>query len=309
MFRALLWVALALPGTALAGYDVSSFRSDSASPGRFNAAAALDSNPETCWMVDPEKRNEGQWIYIDVPTSTVDKLALIPGWDLDEKHFYDYARIKKARVEIISKEGGKEQIVNEVTIDVKDQRGWQIIDLPDTQVGGEFHGGMVRIHVLEVYPGKDYPNLAVSEARVHLKEFPAGSLALADEPDSSEAKRSGEMLVDGQPRTFWASDGALEAVMAFRAPGYGLASIGIQPGPKPYARPKTVEITANSMTVRHTLEDKPEMQWNLLPVVIGYTGGAWGKIEVKIIDTYPGEVGKGVAISEVKINAATLEDI
>lgn len=309
MFRSLLVVALALPGTALAGYEVSSFRSDSINPGLYGAASALDSKAETCWMVDPEKRNEGQWISIDVPTSTVDKLALISGWDQTEKTFADYARIKKARVEIISKEGGKEQIVGEAIVDVKDQRGWQILDLPDTQVGGELHGGMVRVHVLETYPGTDYPNLAVSEVRVHLKEFAAGTIAVAREPDSSEAKRSGDMLIDGQPRTFWAADGAHEAIMAFKAPGYGLASIGIQPGPKPYARPKTVELTANDITVTVTLEDKQEMQWHLLPVIVGYTGGAWGSVEVKVVDSYPGEVGKGVAISEVKINAATIEDI
>src|SRR5690606_2151585 len=129
------------------------------------------------------------------------------------------------------------------------------------------------------------------------------------EPDSSEDKRNGDMLVDGQPRTFWAADGAHEAIMAFKAPGYGLASIGIQPGPKPYARPKTIEITANDMTTTITLEDKAELQWHLLPVIVGYTGGAWGDVQVKVIDVYPGDVGKGVAISEVKINAATIEDI
>lgn len=308
MFRTLLVVALALPLNAMAGYEASSFKSDSTRGNTWNATSALDSRPDTCWMVDPEKKNEGEWIQIDVPASTVDKISLIPGWDIDENSFFDYARIKKARVEIFTKEGGSLKLVAESVVDVEDKRGWQVLDVPDTKVGGEIHGGSVRVNILETYPGKDYPNLAVSEVRVHLKEFPAETIMVAATPDSMEDGHGADLMTDTSPKTFWASGGETEATMAFKAAGYGLASIGIQPGPKPYARPKTLEITANDMPMTVTLEDKADLQWHLLPVIIGYTGGAWGDVQVKVVDTYPGDVGKGVAISEVKLNAATIED-
>lgn len=311
MYRAAaLLVALMLPTSAFSGYEVSSFRKDGSRSANFwNAASALDNKGETCWMVDPEQKNEGQWIQVDVPNSTVDKIAVITGFDQTEKTFFDYARIKKARVEVFSKPGGESQLVSETEVTFEDKRGWQTIDIPDAKVEADFHGGAVRLTVLEVYPGKDYPMLAVGEFRVHLKEFPAETVKLSTEPDSAESGKAADLMLDGSPRTFWAADGATEATLGFRASGYGLASIGIQPGPKPYARPKTLEITANDIPITVTLEDKAEMQWRLLPVIVGYTGGAWGEVTVKVVDTYPGDAGKGVAISEVKLNAATLEDI
>ena len=32
-------------------------------------------------MVDPEQKNEGQWIQLDTPSGEVDKLAIVIGWD------------------------------------------------------------------------------------------------------------------------------------------------------------------------------------------------------------------------------------
>lgn len=308
MIRFPLLVALALPATALAGYEASSYKNDSAKKNIWNVASALDSKLDTCWMVDPEQKNEGQWVQIDVPSSTIDKISLVAGWDQDENAFFDYARIKKARVDIFTKEGGTTKIVAEAVVDVEDKRGWQILDVPDTKVGGEIHGGTVRITVMETYPGKDYPNLALSEVRVNLKEFAAETIMVASTPDSAEDGHGADLMTDTSPKTFWASGGEQEATMAFKAAGYGLASIAIQAGPKPYARPKTVEITANDIPMTVMLEDKPEEQWHLLPVIVGYTGSAWGDIQVKVVDTYPGDAGKGVAIAEVKLNAATIED-
>ena len=52
---------------------------------------------------------------------------------------------------------------------------------------------------------------------------------------------------------------------------------------------KTLEIMANQTTVTVVLEDKPGvMQFALMPCLSGYTGGSWGEVNVKILDTWPG---------------------
>jgi hypothetical protein len=98
---AALTAALLLPMAAEAGYNVSSYKKESRAGGsKFNGGDALDSRPETAWMVDPEASNEGQWLELDVPVSKVDKISMIIGWAKSDDVFYDYARVKKARVEI-----------------------------------------------------------------------------------------------------------------------------------------------------------------------------------------------------------------
>jgi hypothetical protein len=312
MFRtAIVAAALLLPSAALAGFEASSFKRPNRSEGKnyWNAGSALDNNMETCWQVDPEKPNEGQWISVDVPAGTVDKVAAVVGWQKDDNTFGDYARIKSARVEIFNLgNGGEPELVGEGTVEFEDKPGWQIVDVPDTKVGGEILGGKVKIHVTGVYEGKDFGHLAVSEVRVHMLEFPAETLDFATVPDSEVDGHSGADMIDNNARSFWAATGDT-ASFAMKAPGYGLASLGVQSGPKSYARPKTIKITAQQNTVTHVLEDKPgEMQWALLPVLVGYTGGAWGDIQVEIVDTWPGDAGNGVAISEIKLNAGSIED-
>jgi hypothetical protein len=307
---ALVSLGLLLPSLALGGFQASSYKKEARKGDNYwNAGAALDANPESCWQVDPEDTNEGVWMEMDIPSSEVDKIGAIIGWDKSENAFKDYARIKTAKVQVYNMAGGERKQVVEHTLSFEDKQGWQVIDIPDGKVGGEVHGGKVRITVTEVYPGKDYPNLAVSELRVHLKEFPAETLDIATPPSSEDPQHDGGLMIDGSDRSFYASAGGSDPVtMAFRAKGYGLSSLGIQPGKKPYARPKTIEMTANDMPSTHVLEDKPEMQWLLLPAVIGYTGSGWGEVQIKIVDVYEGDPGKGVAIAEVKMMAATIED-
>ncbi len=312
MSRFVLATALFLPLTATAGYEVSNFKKPSGNEGKnyWNAASALDSNMETCWQLDPEKPNEGQWISIDVPAGHVDKIAMVVGWQKNDNTFGDHARLKTARVELLDLgNGGEPVLAGEATVEFEDKQGWQIVELPDTKVGGEVLGGKVRVHVTAVYPGTDYTNLAISEVRVHMKEFPAESMGFGDLlPDSEAEGHIGPDMIDDNARTFWAATSDT-AMFSLKAPGYGLSSIGLQSGPKSHARPKTVVLEANQATITQTLEDKPgEMQWVTLPVLVGYTGGSWGDVTIKITEVYPGDVGNGVALSEVKINAGSIEE-
>jgi hypothetical protein len=199
--------------------------------------------------------------------------------------------------------------VGETTITFEDKQGWQVMDLPDTKVGGEVSGGRVKITVVDVYPGKDFPHLAISEVRAHMQEFPAETMTFVTPFDTEVAPNTGDNAIDDDPKSFWASQSG-GGTFSLKASGFGLASLGIQSGPKTFARPKTVEITANQTTVTEVLPDKPGvMQWVLLPCLVGYTGGAWGTVDVKIVDSYPGDQPmNGVAIAELKLNAGSIEE-
>jgi hypothetical protein len=158
-----------------------------------------------------------------------------------------------------------------------------------------------------VYDGKDYPNLAVSDVQVRLKEFSADSLTLSNPPMDVAAGDPFDM-VDGNARTFWAPGAAVEKPgFGVSAPGYGLSSLGLQAGPAGYDRAKTVQLVVNELESVHTLEDSASLQWIQLPALVGYTGSAWGEIKVNVLETHT-TGGKGVAFSEAKLRAATIED-
>ncbi|MFT4621483.1 MAG: hypothetical protein ACI8PZ_000135 [Myxococcota bacterium] len=309
MLRSLILVGLlAAPMTALAGFEASSeLRDGRRGAGFWGPGAALDSKLESAWMVDPESGNAGSWIYLDVPTSEVDKLAIYPGWGKSQDDFSDYARVKSVTIEVFDMSDGNpvSKLVHKA--ELKDGMGYQIVDIPDTKVGGELLGGRVKVTINEVYPGKDYPNLAVSEVRLHLKEFVAESLTLSTPPEDVEDGKDVWDLTDGSDRKVWAAPvGVTSTSFALTAPGYGLSSVGFKAAPG-YARPKTLKITANDIEVEHTLEDKADLQWVLLPTMVGYTGSAWGEIKVQIVDAY--ESTKGVGLAEVKLMAATIDDL
>jgi len=295
---------LLLPAVASAGFRASSFKKETrGGETQRNAAAALDGDLATCWMIDPEEGNEGSWFEIDVPKSTIDKLSIVAGWDRDDTTFADYPRAKTLKVEVFDegKDGAK---VLEHTVTLADQRGWQTIDIPDTTVGDEVFGGKVRLTVQEVVPGLDYPNLALSELLVILGEVDA-PIALSEPPEGTLAGKTTAALTDKDPRTFWASaaDGAGTAFQV-EADGFGVSSVGLQAGPKAQARPKTIRLTANQATRTYTAADTDQMQWFAVPPVVGYTGSGWGPIKVEIVDTYAG-TQPGVGVAEVALKATS----
>ena len=221
---------LAVPLTATAGFEASSeLRDGRRGSGFWGPGAALDSKNESCWMVDPEKGNEGSWIYLDVPSSEVDKIGIINGWAKSEADFKDYARVKTVTVEVFDLGDGNP--ISKLThkAELKDgEMGCQYIDLPDTKVGGELLGGRVKITINEVYPGKDYPNLAVSELRVHLKEFDAESITLVTPPENTADGKDMWAISDMNDRSVWVGTDNT-AKFALTAPGYGLSTIGFLP--------------------------------------------------------------------------------
>ncbi len=290
----------------------SSYKRDSRLPDNtFSYSSAMDSNKETSWQVDPEKDNLKQWIEIDIPASKVDKLGVVIGWDKTEDTFKDYARLKSAEVVVFEKINATERKqLGTGSVEFKDERGWQIVDLDNVHVGEL--GGIVRVEVKEVYPGIDFTNLAVSEVRVHLEEFPAETVQLNNVPKAAdESSHDASMAVDGNDRTYFVAEGKTTEI-AIEAPGYGVASVGITPGPSTHARPKTVKIKSTVLAqemVHEIPEDAKGQQWVLIPIVKGYTGGAWGEVVVEVTDTWPGSKEDApLAIGELRMNAATIEE-
>lgn len=305
-----LTALLLLPAVALGGFEVSSFkrtsRSSESSP--YGAQAAIDGDPTTAWIVDPEGKNEGQWIQIDTPIGKIDKLSVIVGWSKDEAAWDDYARLKSATLEILNLDGPTPEVVFSQPLSFEDKREPQIVELPDVEVGGEFNGGRVRLVVKEVYPGVDYAYLALGEVLVHLVEFDAVTVNVRTEPPSSADGHGTDQMTDGNAKTFWAAGGEGPTSFDLHGGRYSVSSLGIVQGPTSHGRPKTIEVTQSNVTRTYTLADQPgKAQYVALPAIVGYTGSGDGPVTVRIVDVYPGSSTKAPAIADVKFRATVLE--
>ena len=306
---ALSAAAFAFATPALAGFESSSFKKDSrAGVNAYAAPSAVDSDFDTCWQSDPEKPNKDQWISLDVPISTVDKIAVVIGWDKSEDVFKDHGRIKSAKLTFSNNGLGDPVQTAERTVQFKDVRGWQVIDIEDVKIDGVL-GGNIKLTVTDFFPGVDFPNLAISEVRVHLKEFPAETIAIASATEPLDDGQVPESMIDDNDRSSFVFAGN-KSSMTLNAPGYGMASVGLQAGPTTHARPKTVVVKADSTSVTHQIpKDAKGMQWMLLPAIIGYTGSAAGDVVVDVTEVWPGsDATKPLALSEVKINATVIEE-
>jgi hypothetical protein len=294
---------------AFAGAKVSAFQKDTKRGANYWAgAAAIDGKSDTAWMVPGESPNRGEWIELDLPKGEIDKLAIMPGFAKDAESFGDYPRVKQLRVDIFDLDD--DQVAKQVgtaTINVEDKMELQYIDLPDTKIGqlGLF-GGKVKISVVDIYEGRDYPNFAVSELSVVLKEFDAGSAKVASVSASNEGKDA-EMLSDGDNKTVWTGKDGVE--MTVSRGGYGVSSIGFFAAGKDMARPKTVEIKVGAQKLTTVLADSTTGAWASVPAFNGYNGGGFDEITVTIVDSYPGAKGTDLGLAEVKFKATSLESI
>ncbi|MEE2752107.1 MAG: discoidin domain-containing protein [Myxococcota bacterium] len=302
-------LAVMLPGLAWGGATASAFKKETRKGANYwNAQAAIDGNPATAWMVPGESANRGEWILLELPKSEIDKIEILPGWGKSDSTFKDYARVKTLKVEVLCcLDSTPMEPVHTLELSVADENKLQVLDMEDVKLGNELFGGRIRLTVTDVYSGMDYPNMAVSEVLVHLKEFDVDSAVIEGVSGESES-HPGDHLRDGSTRSFWAApqEGASFTV---GAEGFGLSSVGIQTGPRTHARPKKIRLVANNKELEFEMADKTGVQWFQVPALTGYTGSAWGAVEVQVVEVYPGSSSEDVAISEVQVKATNYEGI
>jgi hypothetical protein len=311
---ALSVLALIVPSMAFAGAKASSFKKESRKGANFwNAQAAIDSDPTTAWMVPGDSSNKGEWMLIELPKGEIDKIGIFPGWGKSEGTFKDYARVKTLKVEVLCCiDSTPMETVHTLELTVQDAMEFQVIDVENVKLGNELFGGRIRLTVAETYSGQDYPNLAVSEVLIYLKEFDVDSASVEETSGDSDG-HPGDHMRDGSTRSFWAGahgteEGETRAAFTVGAEGFGLSSIGITPGPRSHSRPKRIKVTANNKSQEYEMADKATMQWFEVPALTGYTGSAWGSVEVEVLEVYAG-TSTDVAVAEVKVKATNYEGL
>ncbi len=303
--KRLPFLALLLPVVAFAGGRVSHFKTEAKlGANYYNVQGAIDGKIETAWMVPGESDNKGEWIEVDIPTGEVDKIMIFPGWAKNAESFSDYPRVKQMRVDIYGIDGSMDAaIVGTATIDIADKAEVQIIDVADVKSGE--NGGRVRLTVLDIYPGEDYPNLAISEIAVMMKEID-GKADISMVSGESEAHPK-SALQDENPKTFWATD-TKGAALTLVSTGFAISSVGFLPQGKEYARPKTVKISVGPVSKVTEFPDTPGERWAQVPVFNGYNGGGFGDIEIEFVEVYPG-TNPELGLSELKVKATTYSPV
>ncbi len=297
---------LLVPAVAFAGAKVSSYNKDARMGNNFWAAgSAIDGKAETAWLLPGESPMRGEWIEIDLPRAEIDKIAILPGFAKNDETFSDYGRVKTLRVDFYSQTDV--EVITQVgtaNITVADKRELQVLDLPDTKVGGEMFGGKVKLSIVDFYPGADYPSVGISEVLLHLKEFDAAVSLI--EPSGESAGHEFTMASDTNPKTFWAT-AAEGAGLTIKSGSYGVSTVGFQAANKDYARPKTVELSSGNKKQITVLPDGTDMNWAQVPGANGFVGGAVADVVVKIIDTYPGAKSAELGVAEIKVKATNVE--
>jgi hypothetical protein len=297
---------LSLSPEAQAGAVVSSFKSSGRSGlNEFNAQAAIDGKLETAWQLPGDSTNVGEHITIDVPKTVLDKVGMVIGWEQNEKAFFDYARVKTIKIEAEAYDENNElQPAGTATATFEDKMGWQVVDIEDITIGTDFFGGKVKITVTEVYPGKDYTNLAVSELLLHMAEPHSPTLKVLS-VSGEEGTNVQANLVDGNDKTFWVAP-SQEASFTVEAEGFSLSRIGLKAVSKEYDRAKKVRVTVKGRSQEFELPDTLNVEWVQIPPVIGFTGSAWGEVQIEVLETYAGSkyAGKlGLRSLEAKATA------
>lgn len=308
------WIALSMgalfaaSGVAHAGATVSNNQKETRKGANYYAGnAALDGKDETAWLLPGDSENIGEYIIIDIPRLNIDKLQMKAGWHRDEDTFKDYARIKKVSVEASYYNNGMELVPapKVVEAEFQDEMGWQMIDLDDIVVDDAANGGKVKITILEVYPGKDYPQAAIGDLVIHLGEFDAVPKILSP---STEDEGSVLNMQDDNTRTSWIAP-ADNASFSVKGGGLMLSSIDITSGPATHARPKTLKLTVKNRTETVELPNSAGPHHVILPSVVGYTG-SWNAVKVEVVDVHPGKThADKVAIAELKGKATALDGL
>lgn len=306
-----VFLALAFALPAHAGAVASNFKPErKQGANTYNAQSAIDGDPATCWQLPGESQNSGEWIILDVPKSTLDKIGMTIGWAASDDTFMDYARVKSVKIEVMAYDDNNElKPAGQGTATFEDKAGFQIVDIDDIQIGQDMFGGKVKLTVTDVYPGRDYPNLAISEIVLQLAEMDASPVV--ENPSAEDAGHTIDMLTDDNDKTFWSAP-AEGASLELKVAGFSVSRVGLVPVGKEYARPKKVRITAHSRTHEIELPDSSPA-WIEIPSVVGFTGSGYQGSEfealgIEILEVYPGtKYPSTLALKDLQAKATAFE--
>ncbi len=297
---ALSLVPLVIPMDAQAGATASAFKPEHRRGANYyNAQSAIDGDVKTVWQVPGDSPNLGEWIMIDVPKATVERIGVHVGWAESDERFNDYPRLKEVRIEGFTMGDTRElEPAGTTTAVFEDKKDWQVVEIDKLTVGSEFSGGKIKISVVGLFDGEDYPNLAVSEVLLYLEEYetPVALLSASDEVDGKVR----ESMSDENAKSYFLTN-TEGATFQVESESHGVSSIGIQAGPSDKGRPKTIKVTANNRSATYEVENTSKMQWFHVPTITGYSGGAFGEIDVHVLETHGGKAT--VSIAEIAAKA------
>lgn len=308
---ALSLLLLAIPAVALAGASASNFRKGDRSVGEnyWNANSTIDNKMETAWMVPGESPNMGEWIMIDAPKGTLEGIRIVNGWAKDEASWADHPRVKGLRVDVLCCTGDPQMSTQGTkTVAVEDTMEWQTLPV-GLDIGNEYFGGKVKIFVTEIYEGKDFPNLAISELRLQMKEFDGPS---AYNPSGASEEANGTMLLDlmdEDNKTTWQATSA-GAKFSLEPNGVGPSSLRwVHAKDKTFDRAKVVKVTINQMSVTTEVPNKDGQHFVEIPAPFGYNGSGFGDVEVEVVEVYPGTSNAGtLAVGDVLLYGSTISE-
>ena len=116
-------------------------------------------------------------------------------------------------------------------------------------------------------------------------------------------------MTDGNRRSYWSSP-VEGATFTLASSGYGVSSVGLQAGPRTNARAKKVKVSTSNRSMVHELENSEAMQFLKVPSVTGYTGSAWGEVQITVLEVYPGSSeGAELAVSEVTVRGTNFDGL
>lgn len=298
---------LLIPSVALAGAQDSAHKKETKKGANYYAAnSAIDGKLDTAWVVPGESANRGEWIMIDLPKGEIDKIEIYPGWGKSEEAYTDHPRVKRLQVEVLCC-GGDESMSNTGTthVDVEDKAELQIIDMDNLAVGNELFGGAVKLSVVDIYDGRDFPNLAVSEILIHLTEKDAPA-SITDSSAEADPKHMVFDMTDGNAKTYWVTSSA-GAHFTWFAEGSGLSSIKLDHVAGHDRVKKAKLIVDGEREYELELPDE-KSQLIRVPAIYGYTGvSTFDGIKLEVLEVY-GDKGT-IAISELNAKSTFYEGL
>ena len=296
-----------IPSVALAGAQVSTHKKETKKGANYYAGnAAIDGKLDTAWVVPGESPNRGEWIMIDVPKGEIDKIEIYPGWGKSDETYTDHPRVKRLQVEVLCCAGGEQmETTGTAHVDVEDKAELQLIDMDNLVVGNDLFGGAVKISVVDIYDGQDFPNLAVSEIMIHMTEQDAPA-SITDSSAESDPKHMVFDITDGNAKTYWVTPSA-GAHFTWFAEGSGLSSITVD-HVAGHDRIKKAKLTVDGEREYEIELADEKSQLVRVPSTFGHTGvSTFDGVKLEVLEVY-GDKGT-IAISEINAKSTFYEGL